>query len=43
MQASMTFSVETDLEKLAKSLMWLVLQTAGATSGTILLADTERY
>ena len=44
MKACMAFSVETDLAKLTRSLLWLVIQTAGASRGTLLLKqETEQW
>ena len=43
MKACMAFSVETDLSKLTRSLLWLVIQTAGASRGTLLLKTGDQW
>ena len=43
MKACMAFSVETDLAKLTRSLLWLVIQTAGASRGTLLLKTGDSW
>ena len=43
MKACMAFSVETDLAKLTRSLLWLVIQTAGASRGTLLLKTGDTW
>ena len=43
MKACMAFSVETDLAKLTRSLLWLVIQTAGASRGTLLLKAGDSW
>ena len=43
MKACMAFSVETDLSKLTRSLLWLVIQTAGASQGTLLLKTGDTW
>lgn len=43
MKACQSFSVQTDLNKLVRSLLWLVIQTAGASRGTLLLKTGEKW
>ena len=40
-QACLNFSVETDLKKLVQNLLWVVIQYAGASRGTLILRKDQ--
>jgi hypothetical protein len=40
-KACLNFSVETDLEKLVQNLLWIVIQYAGASRGTLILRKEQ--